>query len=70
MKGISIMKPNRSEAFALAGMADTSEAVHPLEDRNLAEVARRLLETWEPEHLLISLASQGMALFGRDGGST
>lgn len=59
MKGISIMKPNRSEAFALAGMADTSEAVHPLEDRNLAEVARRLLETWEPEHLLISLASQG-----------
>ena len=52
----------------LAGMADTSEAVHPLEDRNLAEVARRLLETWEPEHLLISLASQGMALFGRDGG--
>ena len=68
VKGISIMKPNRSEAFALAGMADTSEAVHPLEDRNLAEVARRLLETWEPEHLLISLASQGMALFGRDGG--
>ena len=68
VKGISIMKPNRSEAFALAGMADTSEAVHPLEDRNLAKVARRLLETWEPEHLLISLASQGMALFGRDGG--
>ncbi|MBS1369679.1 MAG: hypothetical protein HPZ91_06945 [Lentisphaeria bacterium] len=67
VKGISVMKPNRSEAFALAGVADSSEWVHPLEDRALAEVARRLLGAWEPEHLLISLAAQGMALFGRDG---
>ncbi len=67
VKGISVMKPNRSEAFALAGMHDSSEWVHPFEDRALAEVARRLLDAWEPEQLLISLAAQGMALFGRDG---
>ena len=67
VRGISVMKPNRSEAFALAGMADVSDGTPPGEDRSLAEVARRLLEEWRPEHLLISLASQGMALFGRDG---
>lgn len=66
IRGISVMKPNRSEAFALAGMADTSDHLSPLEDRNLAEVARRLQDAWQPEHLLISLAAQGMALFGRD----
>ncbi len=67
VKGISVMKPNRSEAFALAGIPDSAEWVHPLEDRALAEVARRLLDEWAPEQLLISLAAQGMALFGRDG---
>lgn len=67
VKGISVMKPNRSEAFALAGMLDNAEWVHPYEDRALAEVARRLQDEWEPEQLLISLAAQGMALFGRDG---
>jgi len=66
VRGISVIKPNRSEAFALAGMADTADPLPPLEDRHLAEVARRLQEEWQPEHLLISLAAQGMALFGRE----
>jgi len=66
VRGISVIKPNRSEAFALAGMADASDNLSPGEDRNLAEVARRLQDEWQPEHLLISLAAQGMALFDRD----
>ena len=67
VRGLSVMKPNRSEAFALAGMTDSSEGVSPLEDENLVEAAIRIQEEWEPEHLLISLASEGMALFDRDG---
>ncbi|MDR0931545.1 MAG: PfkB family carbohydrate kinase [Victivallales bacterium] len=67
VKGVTIMKPNRCEAFALANMTDSYPLIHPLEDKVLAEVAKRLLETWEPEQLLISLAAQGMALFCRNG---
>ncbi len=67
VRGISVMKPNRSEAFALTGIADVSEHVPPQEDWLLAEVAKRLMDEWQPEHLLISLAAQGMALFCKDG---
>ena len=31
----------------------------------LCEAAARLMESWQPEHLLISLAAQGMALYDR-----
>lgn len=67
VRGLTVMKPNRAEAFALAGMEDTCDGILPQEDRRLAEVARRLLAEWQPEHLLISLASQGMALFCSNG---
>lgn len=66
VKGLTLMKPNRGEAFALAGVVDrTGGAAHPQDDASLLEAADRLLNEWEPEHLLISLAAQGMALFER-----
>lgn len=65
VKGLTFIKPNRLEAFAMARCQDKNPSLHPLEDPLLREVADRLLEQWEPEHLLISLASQGMALFSR-----
>jgi D-beta-D-heptose 7-phosphate kinase/D-beta-D-heptose 1-phosphate adenosyltransferase len=61
--GASIMKPNRSEAFAAAGRPP-SEPVEPVEqDTALAEVGRILLEKWACEILLITLGEQGMMLF-------
>ncbi len=63
VRNLTVMKPNRSEAFALAGIADRNPELPPLEDPALAQVAEKLQNEWSPEYLLISLAAQGMALF-------
>jgi D-beta-D-heptose 7-phosphate kinase/D-beta-D-heptose 1-phosphate adenosyltransferase len=61
--GASVMKPNRSEAFASAGRPH-SEPVDPVEkDGAMLEVGRILLEKWACEILLITLGEQGMMLF-------
>ncbi|MCQ2377582.1 MAG: PfkB family carbohydrate kinase [Victivallaceae bacterium] len=65
--GITVMKPNRSEAFALAKIAETIPSGAPEADENLKKVAAVIAEKWAPEQLLISLASQGMALFSHNG---
>ena len=66
VKHLTVMKPNRAEAFAMAGMHDPGTVADPTGDSALAEVARRLFDTWQPECLLISLAAQGMALYRPD----
>ena len=58
--GLTVIKPNRSEAVKMCGL-DNADSL-PLE-----VVAEALLEKWQPEFLLISLAQDGMALFGRGG---
>jgi len=64
--GASVMKPNRSEAFAAAGLPH-SEPVDPVEqDEAVMEVGRRLLEKWNCGILLITLGEQGMMLFRKD----
>jgi len=61
--GATVMKPNRSEAFAAAGRPP-SEPVDPVEkDEAVLEVGRILLEKWGCEILLITLGEQGMMLF-------
>ena len=61
--GATVMKPNRSEAFAAAGRPH-SEPVDPVEaDEAVQEVGRILLDKWACEILLITLAEQGMMLF-------
>ena len=66
VKGLTFIKPNRLEAFAMTKVQDKAPGADPVSDPVLAGVAAQLLDQWEPEHLLISLASQGMALFHRD----
>lgn len=61
--GLTVIKPNRSEAIRMCGLANA-------DSRPLDAVAEALLEKWQPEHLLISLAQDGMALFSRSGGKT
>jgi len=65
LRGLSLITPNRKEAFELAGRADGSRAVNPLEDKNLLAVAAQLLEQLEPALLLITLGDQGMLLCAR-----
>ncbi len=63
VSGITIMKPNRGEAFAMCGRKNTSPAGRVQDDEALLQVAEQIQKTWNVEQLLVSLAAQGMALF-------
>lgn len=63
LHGLTLIKPNRSEAYAMAGLPCPDAPDTP---ESLREVANRIRETWGTENLLISLAAQGMALFEKD----
>lgn len=65
VRGITLAKPNRKEAFAHAGQKDPGPADDPLQDRPLLRVAQVLMEKWQPELLLITLGAHGMLLAGR-----
>lgn len=66
-KGLTLMTPNRLEAFGLAGMYCHDPVTPVKDDTALMEVAKKLRETWEPDYLLITLGAQGMALFDKEG---
>ena len=63
VQGISLMTPNRSEAFALAGIYCSDPVDDPAKDAALQEVAAKIRREWAPEILLITLGHQGMALY-------
>jgi D-glycero-beta-D-manno-heptose-7-phosphate kinase len=65
LSGLSLITPNRKEAFELAGRPDATRSANPLEDRNLLSVARDLLDRLHPALLLITLGDQGMLLCTR-----
>jgi len=65
VRGLTFIKPNRNEAFAMANVQDKTPGADPETDPVLGSVAAALLEEWQPDHLLISLAAQGMGLFRR-----
>lgn len=64
-KGATLVKPNRLEAFAAAGLQDHHKSIPPLEDEHLLQVGERLLELWEVQKVLITLGELGMILFQR-----
>ena len=70
LSGLTAMKPNRNEAFAMAGVPVTAQKGDAANDEALKEVAAILQKKWQVKHLLISLAAQGMALYNADGGCT
>ncbi len=61
--GVMAIKPNRSEAFAAAGVPWSEPASDPLQDAPLLEVGRRLIARWGTKQLLITLSEHGMILF-------
>lgn len=62
---VSLVKPNRLEAFAAAGVDDSHLAVEPPENEELLRVGSCLLEKWDTPMVLITLGEQGMMLFQR-----
>jgi rfaE bifunctional protein kinase chain/domain len=62
LSGVSLLTPNRKEAFELAGVPDASRCADPLHDEQLMMVAERLLASISPTMLLITLGEHGMLL--------
>ncbi len=60
---LTLMTPNRMEAFGLAGIYHSDKITPVEDDKALMEVAAKLAKEWAPKYLLITLGSQGMALF-------
>lgn len=63
--GLSLLTPNRKEAFELVGISDGTRHADPLKDVNLLRVAELLLMELSPALLLITLGDQGMLLCQR-----
>ncbi len=61
--GLTAITPNRSEAFAAAGVLPTEPADEVLQDEPLLRVGGILLHKWKPQNLLITLGEHGMCLF-------
>jgi len=62
---LSLITPNRKEAFELARLPDETRNHNPLADANLMKVADRLLNELKPALLLITLGELGMLLCQR-----
>jgi rfaE bifunctional protein kinase chain/domain len=65
LAGVSLLTPNRKEAFELAGIADDARAETPAQNRALLSVAEKLLTDLHPALLLITLGDQGLLLCER-----
>ncbi len=65
LHGLSLITPNRKEAFELANLPDETRNDNPLADANLLRVADRLLNDLRPALLLITLGEAGMLLCER-----
>ncbi len=65
LSGVSLITPNRKEAFELADLPDDTRCPDPFGDSNLMAVADRLLREVHPAVLLITLGELGMLLCQR-----
>ena len=66
LSNLSLITPNRKEAFELANLPDDTKDANPFADKNLMLVADRLLNELRPAVLLITLGELGMLLCQRD----
>ena len=65
LSNLSLITPNRKEAFDLADLLDETKNANPFTDKNLMLVAERLLKELRPALLLITLGELGMLLCQR-----
>lgn len=65
LNDLSLLTPNRREAFELANLTDATRGNDPLTDKNLLQAAATLLRELRPAVLLITLGELGMLLCQR-----
>ncbi len=65
LANLSLITPNRKEAFELADLPDDTKNENPLADKNLMAVAEKLLAELRPAVLLVTLGELGMLLCQR-----
>lgn len=62
-RGLTVIKPNRTEAFLAAGIPSHDTDTVPSQDTDLKRAGQTLLKKWEAENVLITLGEHGMMLF-------
>ena len=62
-RGVTVVKPNRAEAFLAAGVPWREPDDAPAEDVDLRRAGEGLLKKWETKHVLVTLGEHGMMLF-------
>ncbi|MCX7723374.1 MAG: D-glycero-beta-D-manno-heptose-7-phosphate kinase [Verrucomicrobiae bacterium] len=65
LTGVSLVTPNRKEAFELAAISDNTHSQNPLADASLMRVSKKLFDELHPALLLITLGELGMLLCQR-----
>jgi D-beta-D-heptose 7-phosphate kinase/D-beta-D-heptose 1-phosphate adenosyltransferase len=62
-RGLTVIKPNRAEAFLAAGIPSGESDVVTSQDTDLKHTGETLLKKWEAENVLVTLGEHGMMLF-------
>ena len=62
-RGVTIVKPNRAEAFLAAGISSRDTEERPEKDADLERAGEALLKKWETQYVLMTLGEYGMMLF-------
>jgi len=65
-RGMTVVKPNRTEAFLAAGIPWRDPDESPQKDMDLVRAGTALLEKWDTKYILVTLGEQGMMLFQKD----
>ena len=62
-RGVTVVKPNRAEAFLAAGVPWREPDEASAKDNDLKRAGETLLKKWQTEYVLITLGDYGMMLF-------
>jgi len=62
-RGVTVVKPNRAEAFLASGVPWREPDEAPAEDADLKRAGEALLKKWEAKYVLVTLGEHGMMLF-------
>jgi D-beta-D-heptose 7-phosphate kinase/D-beta-D-heptose 1-phosphate adenosyltransferase len=65
-RDVTVIKPNRAEAFASAGVTTSDPSDNPEQDADLLNVGSILSDKWDTENLLVTLGEHGVLLFRKD----
>jgi D-beta-D-heptose 7-phosphate kinase/D-beta-D-heptose 1-phosphate adenosyltransferase len=61
--GMTAVKPNRAEAFLLAGIPSRDADLSPKKDVDLVRAGKELLRKWNTQYLLVTLGEHGVMFF-------